>query len=262
MIGKFFKQNAPKATVPAGKRIYAIGDIHGRRDMLDALLERIEADIGGAGLSRETFAAGGAPSESEPQLIFLGDYVDRGADSRGVIDRLLGLRETRPASVFLKGNHEAIMLDFLGDPEDLTQWLDWGGEETLASYGVDAAAGKTPAALAREISDRFPAAHRAFIDSLQLYHVEGDYIFVHAGLRPGVPLKDQTEADLIWIRKRFHNAAPEERPDKVVVHGHTPESKPVDVGWRIGVDTGACYGGMLTAVVLEGTTRRFLSVKD
>jgi len=267
MIGKFFKQNASTSSVPAGKRIYAIGDIHGRRDMLDALLERIRADIEGAGLSRETFAADtGAPpkpgSGPEPQLIFLGDYVDRGADSRGVIDRLLALREAHPGSVFLKGNHEAIMLDFLSDPEDLTQWLDWGGEETLASYGVDPASGFSPAELAREVSARMPAAHRAFIDGLKLYHIEGDYLFVHAGLRPGTPLKDQTEADLIWIRKRFHNAAPEERPDKVVVHGHTPEVKPVDAGWRIGIDTGACYGGMLTAVVLEGTTRRFLSVKD
>lgn len=260
MIGKFFKQNSANASVPAGKRIYAIGDIHGRRDMLDALLARIDADIGGAGLSRETFPA--TLTEPEPQLIFLGDYVDRGADSRGVIDRLLGLREMRPNSVFLKGNHEAIMLDFLRDPEDLSQWLDWGGEETLASYGVDPASGLRPSALARDIEDKLPASHRAFIDGLKLYHVEGDYLFVHAGLRPGTPLAEQTEADLIWIRKRFHNAAPEERPDHVVVHGHTPTAKPVDAGWRIAVDTGACYGGMLTAVVLEGSTRRFLSVAD
>jgi serine/threonine protein phosphatase 1 len=234
------------AAVPGGKLVYAIGDIHGRLDMLDELLEQIEGDCGGL---------------DNAQLIFLGDYVDRGPDSRGVIEKLIHLKRMHKDTVFLKGNHEAIMLDFLAEPEDLPQWLDWGGEETLESYGIDpVGVGKSD--LADAIHAAMPKAHLDFLNSLALTHIEGDYLFVHAGVRPGAALEDQTETDLLWIRKRFHNAAPAERPDYVVVYGHTPVDKPEDAGWRIGVDTGACYGGMLTAVVLEGATRRFLSVKD
>ncbi len=250
MMDRLFKKSGQalhqNAAVPEGKRIYAVGDIHGRNDMLEELMRRISDDLAGA--------PGG-------QLIFLGDYVDRGGDSRGVIDRLLDLQKTWPDTVFLKGNHEEIMLEFLAEPEDLPHWLDWGGEETLESYGVDPIGG-VKADLAQQWFAAAPKSHLNFLKSLKLTHIEGDYLFVHAGVRPGAPLEDQTAADLLWIRKRFHNATPEERPDYVVVHGHTPVSKPEDAGWRIGVDTGACYGGMLTAVVLEGTTRRFLSVRD
>ncbi|GJL91879.1 metallophosphoesterase family protein [Hyphococcus sp.] len=234
------------AAVPDGKRVYAIGDIHGRLDMLNDLLERIEEDCGDLG---------------NAQLIFLGDYVDRGQDSRGVIDRLIELKRIHKDTVFLKGNHEAIMIDFLMEPEDLPQWLDWGGEETLESYGIDPV-GISKSDLADAIHAAMPQTHFDFLNSLSLTHIEGDYLFVHAGVRPGAALEDQSETDLLWIRKRFHNAAPAERPDYVVVYGHTPVNKPEDAGWRIGVDTGACYGGMLTAVALEGTKRRFLSVKD
>ncbi len=234
------------AAVPDGKRVYAIGDIHGRLDMLDELLEQIAEDCGGL---------------ENAQLIFLGDYVDRGPDSRGVIERLVELMRKYKDAVFLKGNHEAIMLDFLDEPEDLPQWLDWGGEETLESYGIDPV-GVSKIDLAEAIHAAMPKAHLDFLHALALTHIEGDYLFVHAGVRPGASLEDQTETDLLWIRKRFHNASPAERPDYVVVYGHTPVNKPDDAGWRIGVDTGACYGGMLTAVVLEGATRRFLSVKD
>ncbi len=250
MIDRLFKKSGQElhknAAVPDGKRIYAIGDIHGRNDMLEELIWRISDDLNGA--------AGG-------QLIFLGDYVDRGGDSRGVITRLLSLSRDWPETVFLKGNHEEIMLEFLAEPEDLPHWLDWGGEETLESYDINPV-GLPKAALAEQWLASAPKSHLDFLKSLKLTHIEGDYLFVHAGVRPGAPLEDQTEADLLWIRKRFHNAPPEDRPDYVVVHGHTPVNKPEDAGWRIGVDTGACYGGMLTAVVLEGTTRRFLSVKD
>ncbi|MCK5750595.1 MAG: serine/threonine protein phosphatase, partial [Oricola sp.] len=138
---------------------------------------------------------------------------------------------------------------------------EWGGEETLESYGVDPT-GKDPRTLAEELSAAMPKSHHDFLAGLALTHQEGDYVFVHAGLRPGAPLDEQKEEDLLWIRKRFHNAAPDARPEQVVVHGHTPTDKPDDAGWRIGVDTGAVYGGMLTAVVLEGNARRFLSVKD
>jgi len=245
VLKKIFKRNSKDASVPRGKRIYAIGDIHGRDDMLEELLARIAEDLGGG----------------EGRLIFLGDYVDRGPDSRAVLDRLLTIRETAPETVFLKGNHEAIMLDYLAEPDDLPQWLDWGGEETLESYEVDTL-GKSGPAIVAEFLAAAPKAHLDFLNALALTHMEGDYLFVHAGVRPGRPLEAQVEEDLIWIRGKFHNAAPDERPDQVVVHGHTPTAQPVDDGWRISVDTGACYGGMLTAVVLEGTTRRFLSVKD
>lgn len=234
------------AAVPDGARVYAIGDIHGRADMLDELLSLIEADAGPSG---------------EPRLVFLGDYVDRGPDSKGVLDRLCAIDKSETDAVFLKGNHEEIMLDFLAEPEDLPHWLDWGGEETLESYGVDPV-GQSAAALAEAMNAALPTDHRKFLKNLVLTHIERDYLFVHAGLRPGAPLEEQSETDLLWIRKRFHNAPPEDRPDYVVVHGHTPTDKPVDAGWRIGVDTGACYGGLLTAVALEGTKRRFISVKD
>lgn len=246
VLKNIFKRRSETASLPEGKRIYAIGDIHGRDDMLATLLQRINDDHAGA---------------KGAQLIFLGDYVDRGPDTRAVLDRLIALRQTRPDTVFLKGNHEAIMLDYLDEPEGFEQWLGWGGEETLESYGVDCV-GKTGPAIVKDFLAAAPPAHLDFLRALKLTHVEGDYLFVHAGVRPGRPLDKQVEEDLIWIRGRFHNAKPEERPEQVVVHGHTPTSKPVDEGWRIDVDTGACYGGALTAVVLEGTTRRFLSVRD
>lgn len=251
MLGKLFKkdarQNTSEASVPDGKTVYAIGDIHGRADLLDALIGEIEAD---------------GENSGTVQFIFLGDYVDRGPDSRGVIERLVKLRDAYPDAIFLKGNHEAVMLDFLAEPEDLSHWLDWGGLETLESYGVDASLGRPPAAMCAELKNNLPTDHLAFIKSLTLTHRTGDYLFVHAGIRPGVPLEEQSEEHLLWIRKRFLNAAPAERPEYIVVHGHTPEDKPIDAGWRIGVDTGACYGGALTAVALNGTSRRFISVRD
>lgn len=245
MLEKFFSPKGEGASVPEGKRIYAIGDIHGRADLLDAMLDAIATDSGDI---------------SAAQLIFLGDYVDRGEESRAVIDRLIELGKSKTETVFLKGNHEASMLDFLNDPEDLPHWLNWGGLETAESYGVDTALPNE--VLADELRKNIPAEHLKFLKSLALKHQEGDYLFVHAGIRPGAPLEEQTEEDMLWIRSRFHNAAVEDRPELVVVHGHTPEDKPVDAGWRINVDTGACYGGPLTAVVLQGKERWFLSVRD
>ena len=245
MLGNIFNKSR-NAAAPDGKRIYAIGDIHGRADLLDELLAMIEAE-------------GGADSR---RLIFLGDYVDRGPASKCVIERLTAIAEDHAETIFLKGNHEAIMLDFLVDPAEKMHWLEWGGEETLESYGVTHVLGRTGEELAADLSERLPGNHRAFLESLRLTHIEGDYVFVHAGLRPGVPLADQEEEDLLWIRKRFHDTPSKHRPDKVVVHGHQPIKKPIDAGWRIGVDTGACWSGVLTAVVLEETKRRFLSTGE
>lgn len=244
MLGRLFKKNGKMAAAPPGAKLYAIGDIHGCADLLDALIDKIEKDAGGLDAA---------------QLIFLGDYVDRGPDSKGVLDRLIALKARAPRTVFLKGNHEAIMLDFLKDPSETLHWLDWGGEETLLSYGLRGILQKAPDELAEALKAQLPEAHADFLRNLALTHLEGDYLFVHAGLRPGVALEEQTEEDLLWIRGAFHHAADEDRPDQVVVHGHQPLKKPLDAGWRIDVDTGACWSGALTAVVLEGTKRRFIS---
>lgn len=244
MFGQIFKKNGKDAAVPPGRKIYAIGDIHGCAGLLDELLGKIAKDAGGLANAR---------------LIFLGDYVDRGPDSKGVLDRLIDLKAAAPATVFLKGNHEAVMLDFLADPNQMLYWLDWGGEETLLSYGLRGVLQRSPEDLGEELAEKMPGGHLDFLHSLILTHIEGDYLFVHAGLRPGIALEGQQEEDLLWIRKPFHNAAPEERPSHVVVHGHQPVGRPVDAGWRIDVDTGACWSGALTAVVLEGEKRRFIS---
>lgn len=224
-------------------RVYAVGDIHGCDALLDRLLDMIAAD-----------SAGGAP-----HFIFLGDYVDRGPGSKAVIDRLLKLKQRDPRAVFLKGNHEQGMLDFMSNPRRYEEWLHWGGDKTLESYGVDNIWRKDVEFLGRELEDRLPGGHLDFLKSLDLWKALGDYVFVHAGLKPGIPLDDQKEEDCLWIRGEFHNAAAEKRPDKVVVHGHHPVKKPLDAGWRIDVDTGAVWSDALTAVVLEGTTRRFIS---
>lgn len=236
--------DARAATTPDGERFYAIGDIHGCAELLDRLLDSIAADAGD--LNAAT-------------LVFLGDYVDRGPDSRGVIDRLCALKSGPVSAVFLKGNHEAYMIDVLEGRRSAAAWLDWGGLETLRSYGVEAGPADEPEAIADALRAALPSRHRAFLESLELTHVAGDYLFVHAGVRPGRPLSEQTEEDLLWIRGSFHRARRRDRPDHVVVHGHQPVDAPLDVGWRVDVDTGACWTGKLTAVALEGEARRFLS---
>lgn len=246
MFGKLLGGSHKNAATPEGVRLYAVGDVHGCADELHALMELITADAKSAGAAR---------------VIFLGDYVDRGPDSKGVLEQLAALQKSRTDIVALKGNHEAIMLDFLAEPADMLHWLDWGGEETLESYGVDPSPAREPEELADDLRKAMPASHLKLLEGLALTHREGDYLFVHAGIRPGVALDDQQEEDLLWIRKRFHKATKDERPDFVVVHGHQPLKKPEDAGWRIGVDTGACWTGNLTAVVLDGTERRFLSTK-
>jgi serine/threonine protein phosphatase 1 len=243
MIGKLFRGKPAAAAVPDGMRVYAVGDIHGCDALLDRLLDMISA---------ETTAV-------TPQFIFLGDYVDRGSGSKAVIDCLLVLKEAHSGAVFLKGNHEQAMLDFLVSPSRNEEWLHWGGDKTLESYGVSGIWKKDAEFLGQELEDRLPGEHLDFLKSLDLWKAVGDYAFVHAGFRPGVPLDDQSEEDCLWIRGEFHNAAADARPDKIVVHGHHPVRKPLDAGWRIDVDTGAVWSDALTAVVLEGTARRFIS---
>ena len=236
-------ESAPSA--PEGVRLYAVGDVHGRLDLLDALLARIADDASG-------HAADAA------HLIVLGDMVDRGPETAGVLDRLI--EAPGMATTSLLGNHEQALLDFLNGEDGSDIWLEWGGLETLMSYGVDGVAAKSPDALRAEFAQVFPAAHRAYLEALPLYVEHGDYVFVHAGVKPGAPLEEQRKRDLIWIRSEFHNAK-DPLGGRVVVHGHHPVRRPVSEKRRIGVDTGAVNSGRLTAVVLEGATRRFLAVE-
>lgn len=235
------------ARVPEGVRVYGIGDIHGRRDLLSALRERILSDAETAGPGRRV-------------VVYVGDYVDRGPDSRGVIDLLI--EEPLPGfeSVYLLGNHEAFLLRFLEDESAGPVWMMNGGEATCRSYGADPQAAPHFADrmlwLQEKLRACIPLAHMAFLEELAPSHEEGDYLFVHAGLRPGVPLRDQDPEDLIWIREPFLSS--DRDHGRVVIHGHTPTSGPVLRRNRIGIDTGACFGGPLTAVVLEDDCQRFL----
>lgn len=227
----------------AGELVYAIGDIHGRYDLMKALLAQIVGDYPGR--------AGGR----RPILIFLGDYVDRGPDSAKVVEALLWLTHRRDLDVrLLKGNHEEAMLGFLDAPASGAAWLRYGGAETLASYGVlapDPDEGEAGLARARdELLERMPASHLRLLQGLELMLQVGDYVFVHAGVRPRTALAAQDPQDLLWIRKPFLDS---KGPfEKVVVHGHTWISdRPQVFDHRIGVDTGAFATGALTAVRLE-----------
>ena len=232
---------APKArpSVPAGRRIYAVGDIHGRADLLSDLLMRIDDDL----KARPT---------ADSVQVFLGDYIDRGPNSRQVIDLLIA-RGRRRDVLFLKGNHEYCALQFLSDPTVLSEWQNIGGLNTLLSYGVVPTRSDDPK-LQHKVSAAFrramPDSHRCFIESLALSFACGDFFFVHAGVRPGIPLQRQSQQDLLWIRDDF--LLHEEDFGMVVVHGHTPIYKPDIRSNRINIDTGAYATGRLTCLVLEG----------
>lgn len=248
------KQTAPRGTagtssVPAGQRLYAIGDVHGRSDLLDLLMRRIAVD------------AATAPRGTQHTLILLGDYVDRGPDSAGVLTRLAAGPPSGFGMVCLRGNHEAVMQRFLTDMSVGAQWLKFGGLETLASYGIEPPPGLDqdrwmPVARS-ELARRLPPPHDAFLRSLRLHLKVGDYLFVHAGIRPGVKLERQVPDDLLWIRDPFLDSKADH--GMVVVHGHTVVKEPEVQANRIGIDTGAYASGRLTCLVLEGTGRRFLT---
>ena len=237
------------ATIPDGQRVYAIGDIHGRADLLKKLLADIQQD------------ALGGNYKGRPILVFLGDYIDRGFQSREVIDILLGDLLSRFDTYFLKGNHEAAMLQFLSEPGMGPRWIEHGGAETLVSYGVRPPRSRTAAeewAIAsQELKRLLPREHLQFLMSLQVSLRIGDYMFVHAGVRPGVELDQQSEYDMLWIRDAFLN---DTRPlGAVVVHGHTPASQPHRDSRRVGLDTGAYISGQLTAARFEHEAVEFLS---
>lgn len=241
-----FLKSKPKPRAPDGERIAAIGDIHGRLDLLDGLLAQLAAIDEADGL--------------QTRRIFLGDMVDRGPDTAGVIQRLIEERARASADHFLLGNHEQALLKFLDGAAGAEEWLEWGGLETAASYGVAGVASRTPEELRRELAAAMPSEHLIFLRELDIYVEYGDYLFVHAGVRPDVPLEEQSRDDLLWIRSTFHDAK-EALPGKVVVHGHHPVRRPANHAARIGVDTGAVHTGRLTAVILEGDSRMFLTAE-
>lgn len=229
-----------------------MGDVHGRLDVLEPLIRDIAAD-----------ARASRPAE-QPLLVFLGDYVDRGPDSKRVVDLILDLHEGDAFEVrALKGNHEEALLAFFDDPNFGAAWMEHGGGATLASYGVPPPATRTDAEAWGRAVDAFakalPPAHRDFYARLELMLTVGDYAFVHAGVRPGVALDRQEERDLLWIRREFL-----EEPGpfgKVIVHGHTPMEEPQLTRHRLGVDTGAYATGVLTAIRLHHEDQRLMQAR-
>jgi len=241
-----FRSGASRRPPPPAGTIVAIGDVHGRRDLLVRLLNKIRN------------AVRGEPCE----LIFLGDYIDRGADSCGVLDILVELSEGDEfETVFLKGNHEATMLDFLASPEIGPTWAQFGGDETLISYGVRPPLRKNDEAgwaKARDdLARNLPQTHLDLLQHLQLSAERGCYLFVHAGVDPDRPLDEQDESSLLWIRDAF--LEDRRRLSRIVVHGHTPEPEAHADARRIGLDTGAYQTGVLTACLLRGGETRFIS---
>ncbi|MDP8993388.1 MAG: metallophosphoesterase [Pseudomonadota bacterium] len=244
-----FKSARAAPSGPAGSRAYAIGDVHGRLDLLRELLERIEADN-----------ARRPPAKT--WLVLLGDLVDRGPDSRGVIDHFLRHPPRFARPVYLKGNHEEFFLGVLEGKEELvSHWLSYGGYECVESYGLSQGwtLNATPAAVMERLIAAVPEAHKRFLEEMADSFRFGDYLFVHAGIRPGVELADQSSHDLRWIREGFLD----DRSDHgvVVVHGHTIVDAPEEHSNRIALDTGAYRTGVLTALGLEGRKRWFLEAR-
>jgi len=238
----------PLASVPPGQRIYAVGDIHGRLDLFEALIAAIEADDG-------------ACESAETTVVLLGDLVDRGPDSAGVVARAREWQQQRSVRI-LAGNHEEMFLASFENVDTLRHFLRFGGRETVLSYGVDPEAYLQASVeeVQAMMSDAVPAVDREFLAGFEDMIAIGDYLFVHAGIAPDVPFEEQRRHDLRWIREPFLSyAAPH---GAVIVHGHTIRDDPQDCGNRIGIDTGAFMSGRLTALVLEGTQRRYLEAVD
>ncbi|OBQ71243.1 metallophosphoesterase family protein [Mesorhizobium erdmanii] len=237
---------------PEGVRLYAIGDVHGRLDLLAAMHKRIESEL-----------------EWKPvrdwRVIHLGDYVDRGPDSKGVIDFLIAARERDPRHLMLAGNHDIGFLDFLRTPDPEGLFMRYGGVQTALSYGVSLTAdaswfGKTETIKRGHAAllEAMPAGHVDFLRSLPFSLTSGDFFFCHAGIRPGIALDKQDPQDLIWIRDVFHDHTG--LFPKIVVHGHTPVPEAEVMANRVNVDTLAWQSGMLTALVVDGADKRILEM--
>ena len=230
-----------KPRLADGVRIYALGDIHGRADLLKEMLTVIDADIARNPADR-------------PIEVFLGDYIDRGPSSGQTVEILLERARSRE-TVFLKGNHEAYLLEVFRDPRKLEGWRQFGGLQTLMSYGIQPPLNPNTAeqnSLIQSLVDVMPKTHLEFFENLIPSFTCGDFFFVHAGVRPGVPLREQQENDLLWIRNEFLDS--DENFGKFIVHGHTPVLKPDIRPNRINIDTGAYATGNLTLLTIQGSS--------
>ena len=247
LLELFRRDKAPPVDpwVPDGRRVYAIGDVHGQAHLLREIHRKILTDAAGY--------------EGKIVVLYLGDYIDRGEQSRQVIELLLEDPLSEFDSIYLLGNHEQALLDFLEDPLQTAAWLAVGGRETLMSYGVPIAhipnRQELPE-LSRQLSLNLPDAHRAFMQSCDLSWQCGSYYFAHAGIRPGVPLYRQRKEDLLWIRDGFLSS--NRNHEAIIVHGHSVYDEPQFMPNRISIDTGAYDSGVLTCLVLEGAGQRLL----
>jgi serine/threonine protein phosphatase 1 len=225
-----------------GRRVYAVGDVHGRLDLLRDMLGRIRGDLA-------------ERPHPQPHIVMLGDYMDRGPDSRGVLEALIALKASDQPVTFLLGNHDSYVREYIERPEWFDRPLHWlhgrmGGAATLHSYGVPDATEHDPAATRDAFAAAFPADHLAFLDACELWKRFGAYVFAHAGIRPGVAMERQDRDDLIWIREPFLSSTRDF--GFKVVHGHTIVPMVEHLPNRIAVDTGAVRSGVLSCVVLEG----------
>ncbi len=251
LLKTFGKKSPPvriARRVPDGTRVYCVGDIHGRDDLLLGMAERVEIDMQDRAFK-------------QVMTVFLGDYVDRGHGSKRVVERL-SHNEWPTPFIALAGNHEDLLMAFLDDERVLEAWRRLGGVETLHSYEVDVVpvmAGRDFAVVQRVFAATLPERHRHFLETLKISTAIGDYFFCHAGVRPGIPLDRQDRNDLLTIREPFLSSEAEH--GKLVVHGHTPSLAPEVRANRIGIDTAAYATGCLTCLVLEKDERRFLQVE-
>jgi serine/threonine protein phosphatase 1 len=253
MINSLINKLRPSASaasvsrLPDGVRVYAIGDVHGRVDLLQRLYGQIEQDLADRPVNKTL-------------EVFLGDYVDRGPSSKQVIDWFIDGPRVANKRICLRGNHEVMMQAFLNDASVIGSWGQYGGSETLFSYGLKI---RLPVAESdqeeaqAQFREAMPESHLRFLDGLQRFAIAGGYYFAHAGVNPSVPLADQVDDDLYWIRDPFLDWG--RSLEKIVVHGHTPTQEPEIEVHRIGIDTGAYVTGRLTCAVLEGAEVRFLS---
>ncbi len=232
---------------PDGIRVYAVGDVHGRRDLIEAMHDRIGEEIARDGVA-------------DWRIVHLGDYVDRGPDTAGVLDFLTSRIAGEPRIVALAGNHDVALIDFLAHGDRTQMFRRFGGNDTARSYGthVDFATAATAEAGRQALARAMPQAHLDFLSGLPRSVAFGDFFFCHAGIRPGVPLERQDPEDLIWIREPFLGH-PGLHP-KVIVHGHTPHDEAELMPNRVDLDTLAYASGRLTALAVDGRTKRLLEV--
>ncbi len=244
------RKSAPSSSIPEGVRVYAVGDIHGCAELLRILIDKILADI-----ERH--------KDCTARVIFVGDYIDRGLHSKGVIDTVLELENSGVMVEFLMGNHEDMLIQFLQNPDIGAHWFSVGGLATVMSYGLPSAGmgvgRERNHKICETLQSAIPPAHRDFFDRLALSTIIGDYMFVHAGIRPGVALERQQREDIISIRNDFIQSS--NRHPKMIVHGHSVQLNSGVYPNRICIDTGAYITHRLTCVVLQGTAVDFIAAE-